>query len=40
MAEEVGQQGKVAVLYQEVLGISVTEGVGVDDGGSGSFRPW
>ncbi len=39
MAEEVGQQGKVAVLFQEVLGVSVTEGVRVDDGGVDSVFP-
>ncbi len=39
MAEEVGQQGKVAMLFQEVLGVSVTEGVGVDDGGVDSVFP-
>lgn len=33
MAEEVGQQGKVAMLFQEVLGVSVPEGVWVDHGG-------
>ncbi len=39
MAEEVGQQGKVAVLFQEVLGVSVSESVGVDHGGDDSVFP-
>lgn len=39
MAEEVGQQGKVAVLFQKVLGVSVPEGVGMDNGGVDSVFP-
>lgn len=39
MAKEVGQQGKVAVLFQEVLGVSVSESVGVDHGGDDSVFP-
>lgn len=30
MTKEVGQQGEVAVFFQEVLGVSVTDGVRVD----------
>ena len=39
MAEEVGQQGEVAVLFQEVLCVSVTEGVGVDNSRVDSIFP-